>query len=129
MVREVTTIRERHVQVMTRDDEFCSYCSVAWPCDAIREADRADKAEAALANIHRPCDGDADGEWPHCACHCPDTEAARADAAALAEALKGLRVSCWCHDDYVERPNDAHMSWCDDARAALAVHDALKERR
>ena len=78
MVREVTTTRERHVQCCDDHHEgetpVCLGCldDQTWPCDAIREADRADKAEAALANIHHPCDGDADGEWPHCACHCPD---------------------------------------------------------
>ena len=27
---------------------MCSDCERTWPCDAIREADRADEAEAAL---------------------------------------------------------------------------------
>ena len=47
----MTDIRERHVHINATQPEggICDYCDVLWPCDAIREADRADKAEAALA--------------------------------------------------------------------------------
>jgi len=52
----MSDIRERHVFGPTINrigadfgKRFCDYCSRPWPCDAIREADRADKAEAALA--------------------------------------------------------------------------------
>lgn len=51
----MTDIRSRHVMVTRHDwrqpgsDTRCDSDGQDWPCDAIREADRADKAEAALA--------------------------------------------------------------------------------
>ena len=49
---DLDTIRERHVRMVAGPfcvAEYPTATRQAWPCDAIREADRADKAEAALA--------------------------------------------------------------------------------
>ena len=55
----MSDIRERHnadlkgptVRTDYDGTRLCWGCGRRWPCDAIREADRADKAEAALAGI------------------------------------------------------------------------------
>ena len=44
------TIRSRHVPVW-EPTQLCADCRDDWPCDAIREADRADAARAALAEM------------------------------------------------------------------------------
>jgi len=43
----MTDIRSRHVQYTDiKHIVRCLYCNTDWPCNAMREADRADKADA-----------------------------------------------------------------------------------
>jgi hypothetical protein len=45
-----TDTRSRHVEVICEDcGSWCLDCNKVWPCDAIRESDRADLAESMLA--------------------------------------------------------------------------------
>jgi hypothetical protein len=92
--------------------DLCRRCLDSWPCDAIREADRADKAEAALAGCIDRCSRTIGSgvDLLH------EREAARADAERLAEALRTLVV----YGTTSVVPVDRDLS---DARAALAAHE------
>jgi len=47
----MTDIRSRHVQYTDiKHIVRCLYCNTDWPCNAMREADRADKADAMYAS-------------------------------------------------------------------------------
>jgi hypothetical protein len=124
--------RSRHVHVNADQPEggICDYCDRIWPCDAIREADRADKAEAALAE-HIAVEGQ--GGYLMYDSMRQQRDAARADAERLAEALE--RLTCQddgtfntLRDDFpdggdiVLRWPGNRQSW-ENARAALAAHE------
>lgn len=47
----MTTTRERHAVHHDISGRWCLGCGKPWPCDAIREADRADRAEADAAAL------------------------------------------------------------------------------
>jgi hypothetical protein len=88
-----------HEPEMRQQGTECAWCLVGdWPCDAIREADRADKAEAALAECkaewERRCSlaNQIGLDWMY------DAKAARADAKALAEVVETLHRGD-AHDD------------------------------
>jgi len=85
-----TDTRSRHVPCdgPVAGMDVCADDNAPWPCDAIREADRAEKAEAALAECQKNAASFL--EWAHLRYGdlTADVDAARADAKALAEALR-----------------------------------------
>lgn len=136
----MTETRERHYPCCDNhegiDPPVCTGCTInhGWPCDAIREADRADKAEAALAEMATKRDLVADEMVAARAAldsaqararstmllyqaAAAERDAARADAERLAEALRPHHGP-WYDDGGCICGHDP----CD-ARAALAAHD------
>jgi len=114
----MTDIRERHVNggpLESNERDVCEGCFGEWPCDAIREADRADAAEAALAGKYG---FEAAGMVIAAQ---EERDAAEQDAKALAEALVRVRRvadDCWCGSNRLL----IHTDDCLAARAALAAH-------
>ena len=66
---------------------------------------------------HGPCPGDADGAWPHCACHCPD-----------ATALARLPIGWFLQrtDDGWAVLTSTSAEWGAGPTIALAIEDALR---
>jgi hypothetical protein len=115
----MTDTRSRHVPfpVMGQEAMECRFCNLWWPCDAIREADRADKAEAALAECHLQLTTERQTFLALSA----DEAVARADAKALAEALDMLLKRIEVEGRYVNLSSFMEFD-VKGARAALAAH-------
>jgi uncharacterized membrane protein YccC len=136
---DIDAIRARHVlyaanfNIAHTDDDphWCAGCASPWPCDAIREADRADeisehfhrmlqerdKAEAALAGCRQ-----LNYELSNLAlARERQRYAAHEDAKRLAEALGAV-----CDSPYIDSFSDESDALFRAARVALAAHDALK---
>jgi len=115
----MTDIRSRHVP----DTAFigqCVWCHGPWPCDAIREADRADKAEAALAEARRY------GDTWYAACEQAVDERDKAES-ALAE----HRTRCHDYDPdrtiaFLQERADKAGAVADEVYAETARADAAE---
>jgi len=130
----MSDIRERHVPGPTINrigadfgKRFCDYCSRPWPCDAIREADRADKAEAALDECQKVALEVVESQAPTdmaLAVAIRERDAARADAAAILEDLEHAYESG--HDAYHRMQSwaDCINTVCVREKRTLARHRA-----
>jgi len=130
----MSDIRERHVPGPTINrigadfgKRFCDYCSRPWPCDAIREADRADKAEAALDECQKAALEVVESQAPTdmaLAVAIRERDAARADAAAILEDLEHAYESG--HDAYHRMQSwaDCINTVCVREKRTLARHRA-----